>query len=57
MLLYDKMIKQCLVLRFEVSYYAVYRFLKARNLARPLVDASSPKNGDVLSLCLPHSIP
>lgn len=38
MLLYEKMVKEGLILRFEVSYYSVYRYLKQRNLARPLVE-------------------
>lgn len=42
MLLYDQMVKQGLVLCSEVSYH--YRFFKAENLARPLVEASSPKD-------------
>jgi len=45
MLLYKLITKQGLVLSSEVSYHSVYRFLKAKNLARPLVDdASCPKD-------------
>jgi putative transposase len=38
MLLYEKMVKEGLILRYEVSYYSVYRYLKQRNLASPLVE-------------------
>lgn len=38
MLLYDQMAKEGLILRSEVSYHSVYRFLKKKNLAKPLVD-------------------
>lgn len=43
-LLYELMTKQGLVLSSEVSYHSVYRFLKAKKLARPLVeDVSYPR--------------
>ncbi|TEB04261.1 hypothetical protein Psch_03986 [Pelotomaculum schinkii] len=38
MLLYDQMAKEGLILRSEVSYHSVYRFLKKKNLAKPLAD-------------------
>lgn len=38
MLLYDQMTKDGLLLRSEISYHSVYRFLKKKNLAKPLVD-------------------
>ncbi len=38
MLLYDQMAKDGLILRSKVSYHSVYRFLKKKNLAKPLVD-------------------
>lgn len=40
MLFYELLVKQGVVLRSEVSYHSVYRFLKARDLARPLPDKS-----------------
>lgn len=45
MLFYDQMAREGLILRSEVSYHSVYRFLKARNLVKPLVEESAqPKD-------------
>lgn len=41
-LLYDLMVKQGVLLRSEVSYYSVYRFLKYRRLAKPQLEESPP---------------
>lgn len=38
MLLYEQMIREGILLRSEVSYHTVYRFLKNRGLEKPLID-------------------
>lgn len=43
-LLYDQMVKEGIILRSEVSYHSVYRFLKKKNLAKPLADDTVVKD-------------
>lgn len=38
MLLYEQLLKDGILLRSEVSYHSVYRFLANRGLAKPLID-------------------
>jgi transposase InsO family protein len=44
MLFYDLLAKEGVLLRSWVSYHSVYRFLKARNLARPDLDDAPVKD-------------
>jgi len=44
MLLYDQMIREGILLRSEVSYHSVYRYLKNRGLEKPLVDQVTAKD-------------
>lgn len=44
MLLYDQMAKEGILLRSDVSYHTVYRFLKYRGLEKPLLDQVTVKD-------------
>jgi transposase InsO family protein len=43
-LLYDQMIREGILLRSEVSYHSVYRFLKERKLSKPLAGVAPVKD-------------
>ncbi len=44
MLLYDQMAKEGIILRSDVSYHTIYRFLKYRGMEKPLLDQVTVKD-------------